>query len=253
MKIQELTIVDGIVQDKTIGGIPLKLAIIEPSGKRNVRTLIKMTNVRGVTNHNTANTSATAGDEAHAKYFNSLEKADTKYVGAHFFVDYDSITQVLPINEASYNAGDGKGDGNYKTVSVEICENKEILKAEANAKVLNAALILTYPHFEIYKHQDWSGKFCPRVILNRTNGWEGFKTSIRKMVAENMEENNVKPIDEVVPTGYAEAWTKAVASGVEDGFGPNEIITSAKLMAYFDKIGLLDILIALKGATNNED
>ena len=54
--IKSLTIIHGIIQDKKIGGIPIKLAIVQPRGKANVRTLIKMKEVIGITNHNTANT-----------------------------------------------------------------------------------------------------------------------------------------------------------------------------------------------------
>ena len=83
--IQKLNIIGGIVQDKHIDGIPLKLQIVEPKGKPNVRTLIKMPALIGITNHNTANTAPTAGDEAHAKWLQGVENADKEYVSAHFF------------------------------------------------------------------------------------------------------------------------------------------------------------------------
>ncbi len=181
--IKKLTIVNGIIEDDLIDGIPVKKRIITPSGKNNVRTLIPLdlNSALGITNHNTANESPTADDEMHAKYFQTVENADETYIGAHLFVDADSITQALPINEIAYHAGDGKGDGNRRTIAVEICENGMILKAEENAKKLNAALILTYPQFKVYKHQDWSGKYCPRVILGR-NAWTDFVADIEAYV-----------------------------------------------------------------------
>jgi N-acetylmuramoyl-L-alanine amidase len=181
MAIHKLNIVNGIIQNKFIDGIPIKIQIVKPKGKTNVRTLIKMKECIGITNHNTGN--STAGDEAHAKWIQNIENADKQYVSVHMFVDQDSITQVVPLDEVTYHAGDGKGSGNYKTISIEICESANIPKAEENAKKLNAAFILTYPKLKIFKHQDWSGKFCPRVILAR-NGWNKFVEDIHNYVSD---------------------------------------------------------------------
>ena len=223
MRLNKLTFVDGIIQDKFIDGIPVKVAIIHPSGKNNVRTLIPLKPCIGTTNHNTANTSPTAGDEAHAKFFANVEKADEKYIGAHFFVDWDSITQILPINEVSYNAGDRLGDGNYATISIEICENAKIDIAEENAKKLNASLILTWPHFKVFKHQDWSGKFCPRVILSRTNGWARFVEDINRMVAMSYD-----------------PWEKATSAKIFDGTRKKDPITREEVAIVLDRLGLLE-------------
>ncbi|MBF4693625.1 peptidoglycan recognition protein family protein [Fusibacter ferrireducens] len=195
--IKKLTIVNGIVQDQKIGEINFKADIVKPSGKHNVRTqiLLDLKTALGITNHNTGNNAPTASDEMHAKWMQNVENADETYVGAHFFVDEDSIMQVLPINEVAYHAGDGKGNGNMKTIAIEICENGNILKAEENAKMLNAALILTYPHFKIYKHQDWSGKYCPRVILGR-NSWDDFKADIMAYVEDAQKETLKNVVEE---------------------------------------------------------
>jgi N-acetylmuramoyl-L-alanine amidase len=196
MAINKLNIVDGIIQDKFIDTIPVKVQIVKPKGKTNVRTLIKMKECIGITNHNTGNSTPTAGDEMHANWMQNVENADLQYVSVHLFVDQDSITQVVPLDEVTYNAGDGKGDGNYKTISVEICENANVLKAEENAKKLNAALILTYPKLKIFKHQDWSGKFCPRVILER-NGWNKFVEDINAYVKCDTIKSVVAPTKDV--------------------------------------------------------
>ncbi len=182
--IRPLTIIQGIIQDSEIDGIPVKLAIVQPKGKANVRTLVKMKEVIGITNHNTANTAPTAGDEAHARYLQNVENADSAYVSVHLFVDDDSITQCVPLDEFCYHAGDGSGNGNRKTIAIEICENRNYEKAEENAQKLNTALLLTYPHLKVFKHQDWSGKFCPRKILARPNDWQEFTDGIAKLVDE---------------------------------------------------------------------
>ncbi|MBF4693888.1 peptidoglycan recognition protein family protein [Fusibacter ferrireducens] len=193
--LNKLKIIGGVIQNKEINSIPLITQIVTPSGNHNVRTQmpLELETALGITNHNTGNTAPTASANMHAKWMQNVENADETYVGAHLFVDEKSIIQVLPINEVAYHAGDGKGNGNMKTIAVEICENGNILKAEEHAKQLNAALILTYPHFKIYKHQDWSGKYCPRVILGRKS-WDAFVEDIQKYVAEATLEmaSNVK-------------------------------------------------------------
>jgi N-acetylmuramoyl-L-alanine amidase len=196
MGINKLNIVNGIIQDKFIDGIPVKVQIVQPSGVKNVRTLMKMTEVIGITNHNTGNSAPTAGDELHAKWLQNVENADKQYVSVHLFVDQDSITQTVPLDEVCYHAGDGSGNGNRKTISIEICENANVLKAEDNAKKLNAALLLTYPNLKIYKHQDWSGKYCPHVLLDRPNGWANFIADINAYV-----KGSAPSTSQTVPSG----------------------------------------------------
>lgn len=189
MSINKLNIVNGIIQDNSIDGIPVKRDIVEPKGLKNVRTLIKMSQTIGITYHNTGNSAPTAGDEAHANWLQNVENADKEYVSVHFFVDENSITQTVPIDEVTYHAGDGKGNGNYKTISIEICENANIQKAEENAQKLGAALRKTFNGLNIYKHQDWNGKYCPHVILSR-GGWDKFKNDIYKLEAGSNIDNS---------------------------------------------------------------
>lgn len=193
--IRPLNIIDDIIQDKEIDGIPVKIAIVQPKGKNNVRTRVKMKEVIGITNHNTANTAPTAGDEAHARYLQNIENTDSAYISVHLFVDDDSITQCVPLDEMCYHAGDSNGDGNRKTIAIEICENGDNAKAELNAQKLNAALLLTYPNLKVFKHQDWSGKFCPRRILSRPNGWQDFTAGIYKLVDEAKKAVNVVKVN----------------------------------------------------------
>ncbi|MCH4891167.1 hypothetical protein EZV73_26550 [Acidaminobacter sp. JC074] len=176
--IQPLTIVDGIIQDKYVDGIPVRIEIINPKGLKNVRTLKEMKDPIGLTIHNTGNSSKSAGDELHADWLQNVENADKQYISPHIFVDHDSITQVIPLDEVGYHAGDGKGDGNYRTIGIEICENINVDTAEENAKKLCASFMMTYLSFRLFKHQDWSGKYCPHIILDRKNGWDNFKEDV---------------------------------------------------------------------------
>lgn len=175
--LKKLNIVNGIIQDKEIDGIPVVVNIIQGKGLRNVRTFILIKKLIGITNHNTGN--ANADDSDHAKWLQNVENADKLYVSPHICIDSDSITQLIPLNEVGYHAGDGKGDGNMKTIGVEICEDRELEKAEANAIKFNAAMLMTYPDLKIFKHQDWNGKYCPHIILKR-NGWDKFVRDIKE-------------------------------------------------------------------------
>lgn len=170
----KLNIINGIIQDKTIAGFPVIQKIVLGSGAKNVRTGLKIA-PNALCYHNTANTSPTADALNHARYLQNLENADITYLSVHLFVDDNKIVQTLPLNEMAYHAGNTIG--NKTSISIEICENGNTWQAEKIAQELGASLILTYPALAIKKHQDYSGKYCPRVILNR-GGWDKFKSDI---------------------------------------------------------------------------
>lgn len=202
MILRKLTIVDGIIQDKEIGGIPVKLDIVEPKGKRNVRTLIPLKEWWGVTQHDTGNDAPTASDEMHGEWSQNVENSDKLYVGAHLYVDEDSITQVIPINEEAYHAGDGvDGNGNTHTIAVEMCINGNLIKSEQNAKHLVASLLLTKGGI-LFKHQDWNGKYCPRTILE-DGRWEHYKESVYQCMNRfDMDNWKLEGFDWFVEKGF---------------------------------------------------
>jgi len=175
--VEVLSINKGVVQGDNIEGIPFSSRIIVKRGRLNVRTERKLEKLVGITIHDTANTKAGADAEMHATWLQNVENNDAQDISIHFFVDSNSITQCIPVDEVSFNAGTHRG--NYQTISIEICENKDGNRAQAekNAQVLAAALLKTYPGIAVFKHQDHSGKYCPRVILGR-NGWTAFKVGI---------------------------------------------------------------------------
>lgn len=186
--VEKLIVKDGIIQNKEIDGIPVYVKIIKPKGSHNVRSLEKLRDLIGITNHNTGNSNAGADDEMHYRYFQNIEDRDSNYISAHIFVDEDSITQIIPLDEVAYHAGDGQGDGNRETISIEICENKNLEKAEENAIKLNASILLAYPELKIYKHQDWSGKYCPRKIIPH---WDEFVNNIYKEVNMSKQKEDI--------------------------------------------------------------
>ena len=138
--------------------------------------------VEYITVHDTANR-ATAENEI--KYMISNDKE----VSFHLAVDETQVIQGLPFDRNSWSCGDGaKGTGNRKSISVEICrpthEDKSIYtESEENAVYVVARLL--YMHNlsieKLKKHQDWSGKTCPNVLL-KEGRWNTFKERVNNVL-----------------------------------------------------------------------
>mgnify|MGYP002615105192 CR=1 FL=1 len=141
----------------------------------------------GITIHNTAN-DAPAINEAKC-----LQNDPNEERSFHFAVDDCEVVQILPLNRTAWHAGDGHGDGNMRTIAIEICWSKSggerFEKAEQNAARLLA--LLSYYKFgrgvrEVtYTHQHWSGKYCPHRTLDLglerfLNMADGFYEEIEK-------------------------------------------------------------------------
>ena len=142
-----------------------------------------------------------------------MENDGMYFVGAHLFVDAERIVQTLPLNEVSWHAGDGYGDGNMATVSVEICETSPYERCEANAMVLIAALLETYGLSDLFTHQMWSGKYCPHLILDREHGWAEFVAGVSRIrAAEQMPAMAAPVVDNVASSWAQEAVDWALAN-----------------------------------------
>ncbi|MEC2423281.1 N-acetylmuramoyl-L-alanine amidase [Bacillus velezensis] len=129
-----------------------------------------------ITVHNTANTAKGASAAMHARY----EKNPETPTSWHFTVDEKEIYQHLPLNENGWHAGDGnRGTGNRKSIGIEICENSDgdFEKAVANAQWLIKKLMKEQgiSLANVVPHKHWSGKQCPRKLLDR---WDSFKAGI---------------------------------------------------------------------------
>ena len=138
--------------------------------------------VEYITVHDTANR-ATAENEI--KYMISNDKE----VSFHLAVDEAEVIQGLPFDRNSWSCGDGaKGSGNRKSISVEICRPTHVdkslyLQAEENAVYVIARLLYTHNLSieKLKKHQDWSGKTCPNVLL-REGRWNTFKERVNTVL-----------------------------------------------------------------------
>lgn len=144
-----------------------------------------------ITIHETDNTDKGANALAHAKL---QQRGNDRQASWHFSVDDgDTIYQSIPTNEVSWNAGDGNGDGNMKSISIEICVNEDgnFTQSKKNAAWLVRYLMDKYniPINKVVQHNHWSGKDCPQQIRAEKNGWDNFIAQV----------NGLAPNKPVVP------------------------------------------------------
>src|SRR5690606_22539318 len=129
---------------------------------------------RYITVHSTANTNKGADALAHARYLRN--GAGGRKVSWHYTVDDRRIVQHLPIDEMGWHAGTPAG--NQFSIGIEICENAdgdaETAVDLAARLVAHLCRILGLGLDAVVPHQHWSGKHCPRLILDRPGGWQGF-------------------------------------------------------------------------------
>lgn len=131
----------------------------------------------GITVHNTYNDAPAINE---VKYMIG-NNSSTSF---HVAVDDSNVIIAIPFTRTAFHAGDGKnGDGNRKTISIEICYSKsggeKFDKSERNAAAYIATLLKEYNWTidNIYRHKDWSGKYCPHRTLDY--GWDRFLNMIK--------------------------------------------------------------------------
>lgn len=134
-------------------------------------------NPKYITVHNTANASKGADAEMHARYL--LNGAGGRSASWHYTVDDKEIYQHLRDDHQGWHAGDGGGSGNTQSIGIEICENSDgdFEKAVENAQWLIKKLMNKHNIGigNVVTHKHWSGKNCPRLLLDQ---WSDFKKGI---------------------------------------------------------------------------
>ncbi|HHB2481334.1 TPA: N-acetylmuramoyl-L-alanine amidase [Bacillus cereus] len=161
-----------------IGGVPFEVREV-PKGNSN-RPANAMS-PKFITVHTTENTDKGADALAHSNFMNN--GGGKAGVSWHFTVDNKRIVQHLPLNENGWHAGDGNGTGNRASIGIETCENSDGNFEQALANVAKLVkFLMGYTGIgigNVVPHQRWSGKYCPRPILNRAGGFEGFKSMVQ--------------------------------------------------------------------------
>ena len=142
-----------------------------------------------ITVHNTYN-DATADNEVTYMIRNDNQ------VSFHIAVDDKEAVQGIPLERNSWHCGDGGGNGNRKSIGVEICYSlsggERYYKAEDNAAIIVAQLMKQYniPISKVRTHQSWSGKYCPHRMLAEGR-WDRFIEGVQN--AYSGGSNNVAP------------------------------------------------------------
>ncbi|UGO51062.1 endolysin [Bacillus phage vB_BanS_Nate] len=130
-----------------------------------------------ITIHNTYN-DASANNEVQYMITNS------NATSFHFAIDDFEVVQGIPTNRNAWHCGDGNGNGNRKSIGVEICYSMSggdrYRKAEALAIKFVAQLLRErgWGIDRVKKHQDWSGKYCPHRILDEGR-WQAVLNAIK--------------------------------------------------------------------------
>jgi len=206
-----------------------------PLGHPN-RPGVKLESLLAIVFHYTANDRPTATDTMNAKYFsrgwtgdrvNPMEadgKTPFRYGSTQIIADMDSVTEAIPPNEAAWSCGDFQlpfvngyksqqpiakklfgGRQNFRSVSVEICNNDAIPNSSADwdgavnnaawwaiqfikskglkvnaEKSLNPQSVISLDHGEILllRHRDLTGKVCPKPFVDNEVAWESFVRKI---------------------------------------------------------------------------
>ena len=134
-----------------------------------------------ITIHNTDNTSKGANAPAHAKYMKGAD-AQKRKVSWHYTIDDSYVYQSIPTNENTWHSGTKAG--NDTSISIEICMNSDLDESATydRAEWLVALLCLRNgfnASDQIFQHNDWSGKNCPRVLRNKKDGWKIFLANVK--------------------------------------------------------------------------
>lgn len=162
----------------------------------NCRPGINRTGFMGITIHNTSNWSNGATAIAHSNYLRNSGK--NNFVSWNYVVDKDYAVRCVPENEVAWCQGDGRGNGNMKTISIEICDNADgdIRKATDNAVELAAQILRRYgvknASQYLFQHNHWTGKDCPYDI-RRGNpyNWTTFVNKVQEKLGGSVGPDQV--------------------------------------------------------------
>lgn len=162
--------------------------MIVPQSKWNIKCPYEMV-PEFIIIHNTAN-------DASAMSEISYMIGNNNKVSYHAAVDNERIVQGVEFNRNTWNATDGgKGNGNRKGISIEICYSKSggerFEQAEKLAAEYTAYLLKQYGWGveKVKKHQDfYSKKYCPHRTMDL--GWERFLNLVRAYLNNETEINN---------------------------------------------------------------
>lgn len=176
--------------------------------------------------HNTANDASAENEIAY------MIRNDNQ-TSFHYAVDDEQIVQGIPENRNAWHAGDGNGPGNRKGLSIEICYSKsggpKFIAAEKLAAKFVAFKLKEkgWDISKVKKHQDFSGKYCPRRTLDM--GWQRFLYHVQAELKGGSDKN--------APSSWAKAaWDWAKKENWMDGKRPKDNLTREEFATVLKKI-----------------
>ena len=168
--------------------------------------------------HETDNTDVGANADAHFKYWNTYDKANSS---VHFVVDDTKILQLLELNQKAWHVGDNNGYSkitNNNSIGVEICVNSDGNYANARQNAIELVKYLLgvtdLSADKVVRHIDASGKYCPRKMLDNPKLWIDFKSAL---------------IAQTDTPWYNDAQWWVKANNISDGTRPDETCTRAEV------------------------
>lgn len=217
-----------------------------PTGKYKLKATYSM-QPEYVTIHNTANDASAANEIA---YMTRNDNA----VSYHVAIDDKQAIQAIPFNRNAWHCGDGQGNGNRKSIGVEICYSKSggerYYAAEENAIEYVAHVLNQYGWGvdRVRWHRDWNGKICPHRIID-----EGRLQSVKNRIAAKLEKikrgkevaavPDKKPVNHTPSESHKLSWEWATKEGLVNGERPKENLTreqfASVLYKVFDRLNMM--------------
>lgn len=161
---------------------------------------------------------AVSSAKNNAKYF----EKEWRGASAHYFVDENSIWQVVEDKDDAWHIGTKKGYNNgarnWNSIGIELCcKNNGNWYFEPqtidNAVWLTKTLMKKYniPIQNIYTHYQCTGKVCPEPFVRDQKQWQDF---LSKLEEQEMFVDEEKALDYLVEKNHIsnkEYWQKALA------------------------------------------
>lgn len=169
-------------------------------------------NIQYIVIHGTGN--KTDSDEGNANYFCGGNRQSS----AHYFVDDDSITQLVKDLDGAWHCGDGGnayGINNRNSLGVEMCCTNYVYTETTQKNTIELVVMLmkkyNVPIERVVRHYDASRKNCPSGfnLDGKWTGWVAFKNKLAMALAPKP----VAPVAPVAKYGVVTASTLNVRSG----------------------------------------
>lgn len=172
---------------------------------------IRMT-PNSITIHETGNRNKGANALAHARL---QVNGNRRQASWHIQVDDNDVAYLsIPLNEVAYHSGSRQG--NYSSIAIEICVNRDgsYEKAVNNAAKVVRYIMNKYPHIKakhLKQHYDWNKKNCPRKLRQGSIiNWDEFVNIVKS-------KSRKKPIDRSTVTPHSKVSLKKTATHYATG------------------------------------